>query len=290
MIPTSVDSEKYQQMEPSTRRFTDRHFCCPFAGIAFSGLTLIGICSGLWLITLHPRLLVRRIMSPRPPAHLLLRRLTKRRNSNSLIWIRKRVCSAHGSLRLLTRSNGTIRNQNCTRLASLSYTIHDTVFKTGLTFCFFSPLNSWCLCYLLHLGLSVFSNVIKTCDIALQKNLQDSKLREVAREKLSKRSTQSAGGVPAAEAPKYRDRASERRVMHNQPDIPMPSNLDKGTDHAGNGKKRFAEGPPPPPPAPPAPLNPGKDENNVGNKLLKMMGWTEGSGLGAEGEGRVDPM
>jgi len=28
----------------------------------------------------------------------------------------------------------------------------------------------------------------------------------------------------------------------------------------------------------------------VGNKLLKMMGWTEGSGLGTNGDGRVDPI
>ncbi len=34
----------------------------------------------------------------------------------------------------------------------------------------------------------------------------------------------------------------------------------------------------------------GKDENNIGNKLLKKMGWSEGSGLGAEGDGRAEPM
>ncbi|CAG8673796.1 14763_t:CDS:1, partial [Acaulospora colombiana] len=35
---------------------------------------------------------------------------------------------------------------------------------------------------------------------------------------------------------------------------------------------------------------PAKDENNIGNKLLKKMGWSEGTGLGLSGEGRVDPM
>lgn len=59
---------------------------------------------------------------------------------------------------------------------------------------------------------------------------------------------------------------------------------------AKNNLKRRAEGPPPPPSPPPAPVAPAKDETNIGNKLLKMMGWTEGSGLGTEGEGRVDPM
>ena len=42
---------------------------------------------------------------------------------------------------------------------------------------------------------------------------------------------------------------------------------------------------------PPAPsVNPGDDNSNVGNKLLKMMGWKEGSGLGSEGEGRLNPV
>lgn len=87
----------------------------------------------------------------------------------------------------------------------------------------------------------------------------------------------------ATEIPKYRDRASERRVMHNQPDVPTVENNKPG-------KKSHAEGPPPLPPVPPPPINPGQDENNMGNKLLKMMGWKEGTGLGSVGEGRVDPM
>ncbi|KAI0317768.1 hypothetical protein OF83DRAFT_1163779 [Amylostereum chailletii] len=85
--------------------------------------------------------------------------------------------------------------------------------------------------------------------------------------------------------PKYRDRASERRVMHNQPDMPLPE-----TTEDPRKSRRFAEGPPPPPSPPPPALNPGKDDTNVGNKLLKMMGWKEGTGLGVDGGGRVDPM
>lgn len=72
--------------------------------------------------------------------------------------------------------------------------------------------------------------------------------------------------------------------MHNQPDAPVPESS------KASGKRRRAEGPPPPPSPPPPPVNPGKDESNVGNKLLKMMGWKEGTGLGTDGEGRVDPM
>ncbi|KAJ6547297.1 hypothetical protein B0H19DRAFT_1379592 [Mycena capillaripes] len=114
------------------------------------------------------------------------------------------------------------------------------------------------------------------------KNYKDPNLRDVARQKLAARQTNSS----SSDQPKYRDRASERRVLFNQPDAPVP---EKDVSKAG-GKKRQAEGPPPPPSPPPPPVNPGQDENNVGNKLLKMMGWTEGSGLGTAGEGRVDPI
>ena len=120
--------------------------------------------------------------------------------------------------------------------------------------------------------------------VQTQKNFKDANLRDVAREK-AKTAKAKAG---AAEGPKYRDRASERRIMHNQPDIPLPEGGAAASKAAG--KQRRAEGPPPPPSPPPPPVNPGEDESNVGNKLLRMMGWTEGSGLGTDGEGRVEPM
>lgn len=79
--------------------------------------------------------------------------------------------------------------------------------------------------------------------------------------------------------------------MHNQPDVPLPEG---GGGHGGSSKasnkRRQADGPPPPPSPPPPPVNLGQDSNNVGNKLLKMMGWKEGTGLGTDGEGRVEPM
>ncbi|KAJ7581017.1 hypothetical protein C8J56DRAFT_254538 [Mycena floridula] len=112
-----------------------------------------------------------------------------------------------------------------------------------------------------------------------KKNFKDANLRDVARQKVLAKRTSS-------DQPRYRDRASERRVLFNQPDVPMPEK-DNGTSKP---TKRRADGPPSPPPPPPAPVNPGQDETNVGNKLLKMMGWTEGKGLGTEGEGRVDPI
>jgi RNA-binding protein 5/10 len=100
-------------------------------------------------------------------------------------------------------------------------------------------------------------------------------LREVARQKVD--------AARQAEQPKYRDRASERRIMHNQPEVPVPAPSEKDK----SGKKK-GDGPAVPP-SPPA-LNPGEDQNNVGNKLMRMMGWTEGSGLGTEADGRVEPM
>ncbi|KAL4064306.1 hypothetical protein V8B97DRAFT_1950461 [Scleroderma yunnanense] len=114
-----------------------------------------------------------------------------------------------------------------------------------------------------------------------RKNCRDTNLREIARQKVAAiRKSQSE-----ADLPKYRDRASERRIMHNQPEMPLPENNTSVTK-----KKRHVEGPPPPPSPPPPAVAPSKDEANVGNKLLRMMGWKDGSGLGTDGDGRVDPI
>lgn len=108
----------------------------------------------------------------------------------------------------------------------------------------------------------------------------DPNLRDVARQKVVTRKVSTS----QQQQPKYRDRASERRVLFNQPETPLPEK-----DNKVFGKKRNSEGPPSPP-LPPHPIDLGKDESNVGNKLLKLMGWKEGQGLGTEGEGRVEPM
>jgi RNA-binding protein 5/10 len=108
--------------------------------------------------------------------------------------------------------------------------------------------------------------------------MRDHTLCLVAKEKADA-AKKAAGDTPQS---KYRDRASERRVIYGQPDIPMPEQA--------VSQKKVAEGPPPPPTPPPPAVEPGKDESNVGHKLLKKMGWSRGSGLGADGEGRVDPM
>ncbi|EJU05772.1 hypothetical protein DACRYDRAFT_75153 [Dacryopinax primogenitus] len=111
-----------------------------------------------------------------------------------------------------------------------------------------------------------------------QANLKDEKLREVAQ----KKADTARAKHQEDQAPKYRDRASERREIYGQPDVPPPDALNTST----SGKKRRASSPSPPPP----PVALGKDENNIGNKLLKKMGWAEGTGLGTEGEGIVDPI
>ena len=113
---------------------------------------------------------------------------------------------------------------------------------------------------------------------------KESSLKPVEESSLSLSLSLSSTSSSATPKAQYRDRASERRILFNQPEVPVLELKTQG--------KRSAEGPAPvrsPTPPPPA-VAPAKDENNIGNKLLKMMGWTEGSGLGTEGSGRVDPM
>ncbi|KAF8168722.1 hypothetical protein BJ912DRAFT_1001311 [Pholiota molesta] len=111
-----------------------------------------------------------------------------------------------------------------------------------------------------------------------KKNYKDSNLRDVARQKVAARQ------AATSDQPKYRDRASERRTLFNQPDVPLPEK------DISISKKRQVETIAVPSPPPPPPTELGKDESNVGNKLLKIMGWKAGTGLGSEGDGRVNPI
>jgi RNA-binding protein 5/10 len=132
--------------------------------------------------------------------------------------------------------------------------------------------------------------LLATCvRFLIQKNLANDALRQTAKEKVTKLQNPSASTSATANTKQvYRDRASERRVIHGQPDIPLPEA--SGASSSTGGKKiRDVAIVAPDPPAPP-PKEPAKDENNIGNKLLKKMGWSEGTGLGLSGEGRVDPM
>jgi len=82
-------------------------------------------------------------------------------------------------------------------------------------------------------------------------------------------------------APKYRDRAAERREVFNQPDRPPPEALANP-----NPLKRKAEAVE----APKEPKELREDDSNKGNMLLAKMGWQTGTGLGREGEGRAEPV
>ncbi|KAI9457796.1 hypothetical protein BJY52DRAFT_1187142 [Lactarius psammicola] len=104
-----------------------------------------------------------------------------------------------------------------------------------------------------------------------KRNFKDSNLREIAR-----------GKVKAAQAAAQANSAGD-----------SPPNTAIGPRNDGvedkRKQRRTAEGPTRPP-TPPPPVHPGQDESNVGNKLLRMMGWKEGTGLGVDGDGRVDPV
>jgi RNA-binding protein 5/10 len=102
-----------------------------------------------------------------------------------------------------------------------------------------------------------------------QSNLENESVRNSALAKIKRRTQQEV---------EYRDRAKERRIQFNQPDRPdLPHPNPRVAARQAAAKRE-----PSPEIEPPKP--------NKGAKLLAAMGWTQGSGLGAEGSGIVEPI
>ena len=103
-------------------------------------------------------------------------------------------------------------------------------------------------------------------------------LRTACLEKIQKSVATAAKATGRQGESTYRDRARERRVQFNQPhkpDLPHPNPRIAAKQAAAKLDS----------PEPPEPV-----KQNKGAQLLAAMGWTEGSGLGAEGTGIVEPV
>jgi hypothetical protein len=110
--------------------------------------------------------------------------------------------------------------------------------------------------------------------------LQDEQSIKNALERLAKRGIQpqkqaEAGDDASSTGPKYRDRAKERREQWNQPKKPQPVPGDKSA--SGSQKDQGK-----------APVQEKVPVQSKGAGMLAKMGWTSGSGLGANAEGRTE--
>lgn len=75
----------------------------------------------------------------------------------------------------------------------------------------------------------------------------------------------------------YRDRAKERRMKYGDPDEPQPSKL----------KEKYLKSREVEMTVPSTKVDEPIGAENVGNRLLQKMGWTEGQGLGKQNQGRT---
>ncbi len=99
-------------------------------------------------------------------------------------------------------------------------------------------------------------------------NLRNEEMKIKAHARLAK------AGIDVPDAPAYRDRAKERRVMFNQPRRPAPDST--GAKPANSPPKEEPKEEPP--------------VQSKGAALLGKMGWTAGEGLGAQGTGITAPV
>ncbi|CAG9759636.1 unnamed protein product [Ceutorhynchus assimilis] len=107
---------------------------------------------------------------------------------------------------------------------------------------------------------------------ALQKH---SKLSPLHKQNLEARQSKKAEQIAAKIV--YRDRAKERRMKFGDPDEPQPSKL----------KEKYLKSLDSEVPTLAASVMEPIGSENVGNKLLQKMGWTEGQGLGKSNQGRT---
>ncbi|KAL7930040.1 hypothetical protein V8C35DRAFT_168295 [Trichoderma chlorosporum] len=110
--------------------------------------------------------------------------------------------------------------------------------------------------------------------------LLDEQSVKSAVERLSKRGIQlpkqtEAGDDADATAPQYRDRAKERREQWNQPKKPLPAPADKSVSGSQKDQSK-------------APVQEKAPAQSKGAGMLAKMGWTTGTGLGANSEGRTE--
>lgn len=112
----------------------------------------------------------------------------------------------------------------------------------------------------------------------LNKHLKMSSLHKENMQKM-RGTVGSGGGNAANNKGPYRDRAKERRLKYGEAD-PPPVNKSKERFQRELEKQTAAATPN----LAAIPIG----ENNVGNKLLQKMGWSEGMGLGRSNQGRTN--
>jgi len=110
---------------------------------------------------------------------------------------------------------------------------------------------------------------------ALNRHVQLSDLHKTNIENLKK---SKGGDSAAANSQQYRDRAKERRQKYGEPAVPAPNKLKERYMAAREevAASKYEQ-----------PTKEGIGTENIGNKLLKKMGWTDGQGLGKTNQGRT---
>jgi len=112
---------------------------------------------------------------------------------------------------------------------------------------------------------------------ALGRHMQLSDLHKTNLETMrkSKAAGENGSGLTSAQ---YRDRAKERRQKYGEPSVPAPNKLKERyiASREEVAASKYEE-----------PTKQGIGSDNIGNKLLKKMGWTDGQGLGKANQGRT---